>query len=85
MVVALYGMLKAGGAYLPLDPDLPAGAAGAILADSGLEVVLAQQGLDGAAAADWAGEGSPLTRSGTRESPGVQSAARCRRPRTWPT
>ena len=34
MVVALYGVLKAGGAYLPLDPEQPAERLAAILADS---------------------------------------------------
>ena len=34
MVVALYGVLKAGGAYLPLDPESPDERLASILADS---------------------------------------------------
>ncbi len=45
MVVALLAVLKAGGAYLPLEPDFPAQRLHDTLADSGARVVLTQQGL----------------------------------------
>ena len=38
MVVALLGVLKAGGAYLPLDPDYPPQRVQLMLADSGDQV-----------------------------------------------
>jgi len=34
MVVAIFGVIKAGGAYLPIEPDFPAARVGEILADS---------------------------------------------------
>ena len=40
MVVALLGVLKAGGAYLPLDPGFPAERLAFMVADSGCRVVL---------------------------------------------
>jgi amino acid adenylation domain-containing protein len=45
MVVALLGVLKAGGAYLPLDPDYPMQQLAFRLADSGASVVLTQRAL----------------------------------------
>ena len=45
MIVALLGVLKAGGAYLPLDPDYPAQRLAFMLEDSGVEVVLTQQSV----------------------------------------
>ncbi|NLX97237.1 MAG: amino acid adenylation domain-containing protein, partial [Rhodopirellula sp.] len=54
LVEALYGVLKAGGAYLPLDPDYPAARIAAILADSGVEVVLVEPGLEDRLG-EWAG------------------------------
>jgi amino acid adenylation domain-containing protein len=45
MVVGLLAVLKAGGAYLPLDPDYPAERLGFMLADSAAPVVLAQERL----------------------------------------
>jgi amino acid adenylation domain-containing protein len=44
MVVALLAVLKAGGAYLPLDPAYPAGRLAAMLADSGAAIVLTGPG-----------------------------------------
>lgn len=41
--VALFGVLKAGACYVPLDPKQPAGRLAAIMADSGSAVVLADQ------------------------------------------
>ena len=45
MVVALLAVLKAGGAYLPLDPDYPADRVAYMLADSGVPVLLVQDHL----------------------------------------
>ncbi|HET6230939.1 MAG TPA: non-ribosomal peptide synthase/polyketide synthase, partial [Longimicrobiaceae bacterium] len=45
MVVALLGVLKAGGAYLPVDPAYPAERRAFMLADSGAPVVLTQSHL----------------------------------------
>ncbi|PYC73575.1 hypothetical protein C7C46_25190 [Streptomyces tateyamensis] len=42
MVVALLAVLKAGGHYLPLDPEYPADRLAFMLADSGAELVLVQ-------------------------------------------
>ncbi len=44
MVVALLGIWKAGGAYLPLDPAYPPERLGFMLESSGARVLLAQQG-----------------------------------------
>jgi amino acid adenylation domain-containing protein len=45
MVVGLLAVLKAGGAYLPLDPEYPAERLAFMLADSRVPVVLAQERL----------------------------------------
>jgi amino acid adenylation domain-containing protein len=42
-VVALFGVLKAGGCYVPLDPKSPAARLATIMTDSGITVVLADQ------------------------------------------
>jgi long-chain acyl-CoA synthetase len=42
-VVGLFRALKAGACYVPLDPKSPAGRLAAIMADSGITVVLADQ------------------------------------------
>ena len=42
MVVGLLGILKAGAAYLPLDPDYPAERLAFMLADAGAGVLLTQ-------------------------------------------
>jgi amino acid adenylation domain-containing protein len=47
MVVACLGVLKAGGAYLPLDPDYPAERLAFMVEDAGLAVVVAAPGLRG--------------------------------------
>jgi amino acid adenylation domain-containing protein len=47
MLVALLGVLKAGGAYLPLDPAYPADRIAYILEDSGAALVLAQEATRG--------------------------------------
>ena len=43
--MALWGVLKAGGAYLPLDPQLPAGRLRFTLEDARVEVIVTQQDL----------------------------------------
>ncbi|MEU8926282.1 amino acid adenylation domain-containing protein [Kitasatospora sp. NPDC048545] len=48
LVVALLGVLKAGGAYLPLDPDYPAERLALMLADSGARVVIGHGGPEAA-------------------------------------
>ena len=45
MVVTLLGVLKAGGAYLPLDPSYPTERLSFMLEDAGVRAVLTQQGL----------------------------------------
>ncbi len=47
LVAALLGVLRAGGAYLPLDPAYPADRLAYMLADSGARVVLTQASLSG--------------------------------------
>jgi amino acid adenylation domain-containing protein len=42
-IVGLYGVLKAGACYVPLDPKSPEGRLTAIMTDSGITVVLADQ------------------------------------------
>ena len=50
-VVALFGALKAGACYVPLDPKSPAARLAIIMADSGISVVLADQATAPQAAA----------------------------------
>jgi amino acid adenylation domain-containing protein len=47
LVVSLLAVLKAGGAYLPLDPEYPAERLAFMLADSEARVLLTQAGLSG--------------------------------------
>ena len=56
MAVALLGVLKAGGAWVPLDPAYPAGRRHWMLADSGAAVLLTLSSLAG----ELAGDGVPL-------------------------
>ena len=58
-VVGLFGVLKAGACYVPLDPKQPAARLAAIMADSGIAVVLADQATARQAAA-MAGSVPPL-------------------------
>ena len=58
-VVALYGAMKAGAAYVPLDPAAPAARLGFIAADCGIRVLCSPSSLAGS----WAGlveAGAPL-------------------------
>ncbi|WP_277714781.1 non-ribosomal peptide synthetase [Bacillus atrophaeus] len=45
MIIAVLAVLKAGGAYLPLDPAYPAGRLSYMLKDSGASLMLTQSGL----------------------------------------
>jgi amino acid adenylation domain-containing protein len=47
MVVGLLGILKAGAAYLPIDPSLPAGRIAHMLSDGQVQVVLTEEGVCG--------------------------------------
>jgi len=47
MLVGIFGVLKAGGAYMPLDPDSPEARLGYMLEDSAVEVVLTERRLGG--------------------------------------
>ena len=53
MVVALMGALKAGGAYLPLDPESPPERLALMLEDAGASVVVTQQKLEERLSAFW--------------------------------
>jgi amino acid adenylation domain-containing protein len=53
MVAALLGTLKAGGAYLPLDPDYPLERLSFMLEDAGVEVVLTDRKMEGRLPAFW--------------------------------
>ena len=46
LVVAILAVWKTGGAYLPLDPDLPDGRRRALLEDSGARVLITREDLD---------------------------------------
>jgi amino acid adenylation domain-containing protein len=89
-VVAAFGVLKAGACYVPLDPKSPAGRLAAIMADSGIAVVLADQATAHQAAA-MAG-GVPALRTvivtgphwGREAAPGPQSAAASQGPAVVP-
>ncbi|MFD9204103.1 AMP-binding protein, partial [Streptomyces anthocyanicus] len=47
LVVAVFGVWLAGGAYLPLDPEYPVGRLEFMLADSGVEVLVGERGVVG--------------------------------------
>lgn len=45
LIVALFAVVKAGGAYVPIDPDYPDGRISAVLEDSNLQILLAEQAI----------------------------------------
>ena len=45
LIVAMLGVLKAGAAYVPLDPQFPAGRLAQIVSDSGVQIILTQRKL----------------------------------------
>ncbi|MGN9810002.1 amino acid adenylation domain-containing protein [Micromonospora sp. BQ11] len=51
LVVAILGIVRSGGAYLPLDPEHPAGRSAAVLRDAGVRFVVTHTALAGAAEA----------------------------------
>ncbi|MFC5065123.1 non-ribosomal peptide synthetase [Actinomycetospora atypica] len=63
LIVALVGVLRAGAAYLPLDPDYPADRVDYMVADSGASLVLGPglNGSDGTSLTSSAGEVPSLT------------------------
>ena len=52
-IVAVLGVLKAGGVYLPLDPDYPLERLAFMLEDAGVAFVLTQQGFENRLPANW--------------------------------
>ncbi|MFB4300944.1 amino acid adenylation domain-containing protein [Actinomadura sp. NTSP31] len=52
LVLGVLAVLKAGGAYLPLDPELPPERLAGLAADAGLELLLTRRDLFGAAPGD---------------------------------
>lgn len=52
LVVALYGVLKAGAAYVPLDPSFPRNRLEFIIADAGIDALIADRVGDAATAVD---------------------------------
>ena len=79
MMVGLLGTLKAGGAYLPLDPSYPPERLAFMLEDSGVRIVLTQERL---AASLPAGSGEVLLRldSDWEGTAGLEAASR---PAPW--
>jgi natural product biosynthesis luciferase-like monooxygenase protein len=76
MVAALFGVLKAGAAYVPIDPVYPPDRIAYILRDSGANVLLVSDGL--ALAVDYEGHVVHLDRiiNGHEENPGLRIAPR---------
>ena len=71
MVEAVLGVLKAGAAYLPLDPDYPAQRLGWMLSDSNAAIVLTESGVAGRLPAHW---GHVVSIDEIAEEVGAQSA-----------
>ncbi|HEX8116699.1 MAG TPA: amino acid adenylation domain-containing protein, partial [Pyrinomonadaceae bacterium] len=80
MVVAILGVLKAGGAYLPLDPEYPAERLDYMLRDAGVSVLLTQRHLagrmqEGPARSITLDDGdAPFARESAENPPGLASA-----------
>jgi amino acid adenylation domain-containing protein len=53
MVIGLFGILKAGAAYLPLSPDDPADRLGYVLTDAAVKILLVQRATASRAPAGW--------------------------------
>jgi amino acid adenylation domain-containing protein/non-ribosomal peptide synthase protein (TIGR01720 family) len=53
MIVALLGVLKAGGGYVPLDPSYPADRLAYMMEDCGMLVILSQESLAGSLPQTW--------------------------------
>lgn len=77
-VVAVFGVLKAGACYVPLDPRSPAGRLSSIVRDSGIAVVLADAGMahQAAAMAASAPQLSSVIVTGPHWGPGEPPASR---------
>src|ERR1700716_3020525 len=60
MVVAVLAVWLAGGGYLPLEPEYPAGRLGFMLADSGVGVLVGHRAVAGGVAAQAAGQGAAV-------------------------
>ena len=71
LVLSLLAVVRAGGAYLPLNPGYPAGRLTGVLADAGVSLVLADPGLAGLEALAEAGVRVVVVgRAGGRFGPG---------------
>lgn len=78
MLVALLAVLRAGAAYVPLDPDFPADRLRYMVDDSGLRLVLAHSWLDAGATFENVEvmEVDRLERSGEADAPGPSVAGK---------
>jgi len=56
MVIGIFGILKSGGAYLPIDPDYPEERKHHMLKDSGAKLLAVANGLEGEKVGRWEGE-----------------------------
>ncbi|HWO59216.1 MAG TPA: amino acid adenylation domain-containing protein [Umezawaea sp.] len=74
-VVALLAVLKAGAAFVPLDPDYPAGLLETMLADAGTATVLAQDGLPAPVADALARSGAHVVRPAALDLSGLPDTA----------
>jgi amino acid adenylation domain-containing protein len=81
-VVALFGVLKAGACYVPLDPKSPAPRLATIMTDSGITVVLAGPATAAQAAA--LADSVPALRTVVVTSPHDASPHDARQPAAWP-
>jgi amino acid adenylation domain-containing protein len=68
VIVAMLGIMKAGGAYLPIEPDMPAERVESILSSSGCKIIIDNERLDSFRAAMEGPTGSPLY---FEENPGL--------------
>ena len=76
LVVAELAVLKAGAAYVPVNPDDPAERIAFLLADSGARVVLAPAGQAVPGLRAWSGSTPKPFARGARRAPGRRRAAR---------